>query len=167
METINLGKFTEKGKEVILEKQENGCIICISHSKDNCSYTRIKYNNKMDRLYRVLYEKEYGTIPKGMVIRHKCDNPSCVNIQHLEVGTQKDNVKDMVQRGRAKYGCEEMKSYGEKNGAHKLTQEEVKEIYLDKTLSTYRLAEKFNVSRAAISYIKNKNTWKAFTDTLD
>ena len=41
---------------------------------------------------------KFGEIPKGMVIRHKCDNPNCCNIEHLEIGTQKDNIEDMIKR---------------------------------------------------------------------
>jgi hypothetical protein len=44
--------------------------------------------------------EKYGEIPKGMVIRHKCDNPACCNIEHLEIGTPLDNVNDMIERGR-------------------------------------------------------------------
>lgn len=52
------------------------------------------------KAYRVAYEMFNGAIPSGFVIRHKCDNPNCVNPNHLEVGTQKDNAQDMVKRGR-------------------------------------------------------------------
>ena len=97
---INLGKFNKKGKEIILEEQKNGCIKCISHCEDKDGYTRIYYNGKPNRLFRVLYIKEYGEIPKGMVIRHLCNNAWCCNIKHLKMGTQKENYQDMVECGR-------------------------------------------------------------------
>ena len=53
---------------------------------------------------KLLWESYYEPVPKGMVIRHKCDNPSCVNIQHLEIGTPYDNSQDMVKRGRSLKG---------------------------------------------------------------
>lgn len=43
-----------------------------------------------------------GEIPDKNVIRHKCDNPACINPSHLEIGTQKDNMKDAEKRNRAK-----------------------------------------------------------------
>ena len=52
------------------------------------------------RAHRAMYERFVGPIPDGMVIRHKCDNPPCVNPDHLEVGTDADNVQDMIKRGR-------------------------------------------------------------------
>lgn len=87
----------------MLEERENGCIECISHCKDNCGYTRVRVNGKHERLFRYIYEQKYGKIPKGMVIRHKCDNPNCCNIKHLEIGTQKDNVRDLIERQPEKY----------------------------------------------------------------
>ena len=59
---INIGKFTINGKDVLLKENKNGCLECISHCKDNSGYTRIQYNGKQDRLFRVLYEKKYGEI---------------------------------------------------------------------------------------------------------
>lgn len=50
--------------------------------------------------HRVSYEINVGRIPKGEIVRHKCDNAGCVNPKHLELGTQAENVQDMVDRGR-------------------------------------------------------------------
>lgn len=163
---ISLGKFNFNSKEIILEEKSNGCLECISHSKDDCGYTRIRFNDKHDRLFRVIYKLHYGDIPKGMVIRHKCDNPSCCNIKHLEIGTPKDNVKDMLDRGRSIKGRPNLEIRGIKNKANKLSEEDVKNIYLSK-LGSRKLGKMYGVSSVNIYLIKNKKCWKWLTDTLD
>lgn len=162
---INLGKISNKGKDVILQEKENGCIECISHCKDADGYTRVFVNGKHERLFRYIYEQKYGKIPKEKVIRHKCDNAYCCNINHLEIGTQLDNVRDMISRNR-NYKGEHKTIQGEKNVNHKLIEQQVKEIYLS-NLSSYKLAKIYNVSRAAIIFIKNKKQWKWLTDEMD
>ena len=161
---INLGKLNKQGKEVILEKLENGGIKCISHCTDKDGYVRIRYNGKHERLFRVLYIQKYGNIPKGMVIRHKCAHPYCCNIEHLEIGTQLDNVRDMIQRGRDVYHVSKIR--GTKIGISKLTEQQVKEIYLSK-LGYRKLSKIYNVSVTNIYYIKRKKRWEWLTDTLD
>ena len=52
---------------------------------------------------RVSYEQHVGPIPDGMVVRHKCDNPYCAAPHHLELGTMKENTKDMMDRGRDRF----------------------------------------------------------------
>lgn len=163
---INLGKFTSNGKEVILTKESNDCIKCVSHCQDSDGYTRIKYNGKHERLFRVIYMQKYGEIPKGMLIRHKCDNRWCCNIEHLEIGTPKDNVRDMIERGRDCYHKSKPSLYGEKNGVHKLTEKQVKEIYLS-DLGYKKLSKMYNVSTTNIRNIKKKLQWKWLTDSLD
>lgn len=163
---INLGKLSKNGKEIILKESNNGCIECISHCKDNCGYVRVYINGKQERLFRYIYEQKYGEIPKGMLIRHKCDNPSCVNIEHLEIGTPKDNVMDMITRGRDAYHKPNINCRGEKSPFSKLTKEQVKEIYTTKK-NNKQLCEKFNISKTLIWRIRNKIDWKWFTDTLD
>lgn len=163
---INLGNLSKNGKEVILEKQENGCVRCISHCRDKDGYTRIRYNGKHDRLFRVLYQKLYGEIPKGMVLRHLCNNSWCVNVEHLKIGTQKENYQDMVNCGRSNKGKRIMEISGENNHNHKLTEKQVKEIYLSK-LKNSELAKIYNVSDVNIANIKTKKQWVWLTDTLD
>lgn len=163
---INLGKLTKSGKEIILEKQDNGCIKCLSHCTDKDGYVRIRYNGKHDRLFRVLYQQKHGKIKKGLVLRHLCNNAWCVNVEHLKVGTQKENYQDMVDCGRSPKGKPNLKVAGERNHNHRLTEQQVKDIYLS-DLSCNMLAKIYNVTSTNISYIKNKKQWKWLTDTLD
>ena len=59
-------------------------------------------DNTLMRAHRISYLIHKGAIPKDLFVLHKCDNPPCVNPDHLFVGTQKDNVQDMINKGRAK-----------------------------------------------------------------
>jgi len=54
------------------------------------------------RAHRFSYEHHIGPIPPGAVVRHTCDNPNCVNPEHLLIGTQLDNIRDRVARGRTR-----------------------------------------------------------------
>jgi hypothetical protein len=75
------------------------------------------------RAHRVAWELTFQKeVPRGKVVRHTCDNPVCVNPQHLELGTQLDNVRDRVERGR------EGDRSGIKNGRAKVTPDVVREI---------------------------------------
>lgn len=162
---INLGKISKNGKEIILEKKDNECIECISHCKDSCGYTRIYIHGKHERLFRYIYEQKYGKIPKDKLIRHKCDNPSCCNIEHLEIGTPKDNVTDMIVRGRYNPHKDNPNCRGEKNKFNKLTKEEVKNIFISNE-SYSKMSKKYNVSKTLIYRIRKQIDWKWYTNTL-
>lgn len=162
---IYLGKITKNGKDIILEEKNNGCLECVSHSKDDYGYTRIYFKGKHSRLFRVIYEQKYGEIPKGMVVRHICDNPSCCNINHLELGTPTDNVNDMITRGRSGYHKTKPTIQGTKNKSNILSEEDVKNIYLSK-FSYKKLSVKYNVSKTTIMLIKKQKMWKWLTDKL-
>lgn len=75
-----------------------------SGAKDQKGYgivsNRQSSKQSPEKAYRVSYEMTYGVIPIGKVVRHKCDNPECTNPNHLELGTQKENMQDCSRRGR-------------------------------------------------------------------
>lgn len=67
-------------------------------------YGQIKIAGTVAKTHRVIYSSLVGEIPSGLVVRHRCDNPKCNNPAHLELGTNQDNVEDMLQRNRQRKG---------------------------------------------------------------
>lgn len=64
-------------------------------------YGQFVVNGKAQQAHRVAYQIANGSIDTKSVVMHKCDNPSCVNPAHLSLGTQKENIADMHNKGRA------------------------------------------------------------------
>lgn len=63
-------------------------------------YGRVKIGGQTYRAHRVSYELHKGPIPNGMFVCHHCDVPSCINPDHLFLGTPRDNMMDMIRKGR-------------------------------------------------------------------
>jgi len=134
-----------------VEKTET-CWNWMGVTKKGYGYLRVI--DKRCRAHRVAYEIWKGPIPDGLLIRHKCDNRACVNPEHLETGTDADNMRDKVERNR--------QIKGEKHGHSKLTEQQVCEIkvLLADTITCTEIAKQFNVNRTAISHIKHNKNWK-------
>ena len=99
---------------------------------------------------RFSYEIHIGKIPYGYIICHKCDNPKCVNPDHLYAGTYQDNVNDRENRNRSN------RRVGVENGASKLNPDKVRLI---RQMPISKAANQFNVCRTTIKNIKNFKVW--------
>ena len=119
-------------------------------------YGMLQVNGKATLAHRISYEIHKGEIPEGMCVLHSCDNPGCVNPEHLHLGTQKDNARERSERKRSG------DIRGEKNGRSKLTQQQVLEI-IEKYKSGWiqcDLAQEYGVNQGRISSIVTKRSWK-------
>lgn len=122
-------------------------------------YGRVWADGKERRAHRVSYEITYGQIPDGMCVCHKCDTPLCVRPEHLFLGNAEDNVRDCVQKGRARHGI----LLGEENGSSVLTAEQVANIRAEYATGNYTftaIAKTYGVQRTAIARIVKGITWK-------
>ena len=122
-------------------------------------YGQFRRNRKQEKSHRVAWTLTKGEIPSGLLVLHKCDNPVCVNPEHLFLGTYQDNMDDMVEKGRdVKIAGE----FGETHHSAKLTEEDVLEIrnLKKKGVKAKVLAEHYGVHQVTISSIVRKHTWK-------
>ncbi len=125
----------------------NGCWLCTSHRPDKYGYPRM-YKN---RVFRHMYELNYGKIKKWTLIKHSCDNRLCINPLHLNKGTIQENIKERDVRGRT--------AKGENNGRSKLNAIEVAEIRANNTTPNMQLSRIYGVNAKIIRDIKQGKTW--------
>ena len=126
---------------------------------DAYGYGVLSNKDKTTKAHRVSYEIYYAKPLGDLHCLHRCDNPSCVNPLHLFAGTNLDNVRDKVKKGRCYTGNQK----GENNGASKLSDTQVskiRELYNSGKYTTLKLGEMYNVNRSTISYIINNKTYK-------
>ena len=129
------------------------------YSKDKDGYGLLKVNGKTTRAHRECYRAAFGEIPKGLLILHKCNNPSCTNPEHLYAGTQKQNMEDRALAGNG-FGWKGPNQIGIKNTNVKLTEDQVKDILNNKKYGMSKiLAKKYNTSPAYIRRIWQRQTW--------
>ena len=115
---------------------------------------------KMMRAHRVVYELCIGPIPRGLVIRHRCDVPLCCNPHHLQLGTHADNVADRDRRGRGRF------LRGEQHGVSRLTESLVRTIRQNLRFGRGQreLAREYGVAQCTIYNIAHGKTWGHVND---
>jgi len=106
---------------------------------------------KVVKAHRWSYEQHKGPIPAGLMIRHACDVRECVNPEHLSYGTNDDNIRDRMERGR----------HGNPLRNFRLNEDDVREIRILRGFGfTQRdLAARFSVGKTTISRVWRGETW--------
>lgn len=164
-------------------RQENECRVWTRY-RDVDGYGTIRVSKKKIRAHRVAWELANGEIPTGVFVLHACDNPSCIFLGHLFLGTHQDNMLDMTKKNRQAFGNRngsrthpervprgerhgsrlhpERVARGERNGRAKLTKEDVDTIraeYSRRGITQRELGNKFGVNGRQISHIVNGKSW--------
>jgi hypothetical protein len=134
----------------------DGCHPWISHLSPS-GYGKFYSNGTHWRAHRFGWTYYVGPIPDGLIVRHKvCDNPPCQNVQHMLLGTTKDNSQDRIEH----FGHADMR--GELHPRAKLTQDDVEQIrasYIRGLVLQADLAAEFGVTSATISSIICRRSW--------
>lgn len=106
--------------------------------------------------HRFVWEQLRGPIPNGLCVLHRCDNPPCINVDHLFLGTDADNCADKISKGR------QVILRGEAHGCAKLTLKQVQELRLQfGKLSDCELGRRYGVHSVTIRCIRIGKTWKS------
>lgn len=154
-----LGKMYVK-LTLAVEETETGCIET-TYNRKAPSHVDIQvsvgsrgsckvYHAKAHRLSYLLNK---GDIPIGASVLHLCDNPRCINPEHLSLGDHSENMRQMRERGRSLVGS--------KNTNAKLAPEQVHDIR-NSTLSGKELASKYNIAESTVSMIRNGKRWENY-----
>jgi hypothetical protein len=146
--------------DLVGKETRTGCWPWLGERRGNNQYgsfTAGPGNRNRSLAHRKMHELTRGPIPPGMCVMHRCDNPICVNPEHLQLGTHADNMADMKRKGRAR---------GHRGEAHpmaKLTEAQVIEIrrrYIPRVVGTPQLAKEFGVDTAMVQRIVTRKAWR-------
>lgn len=128
-------------------------------SKDRQGYGYRKIQGKTVKAHRLAYANKIGIsifdLPSSTLVRHTCDNPSCIEESHLIAGSHADNMEDMVTRGRS--------VIGEKKNTAVLTESLALQILSEYT-GAYgqrnQLAKKYGLNHNVVYRLIAKKTWR-------
>ena len=128
-------------------------IACLD-SKNYGSFSRSPGESKL--AHRAAWELTNGPVPAGLFVCHHCDNPPCVRLDHLFLGTQSDNMEDARAKGR------QGRALGERNANAKLTTTKAQEIrrLSQRGFSQLQLGRLFGVDHTTIGHVLRCNTWR-------
>lgn len=150
-------KLTPEKFWSMCEKRENSCwewTRCLH--KDG--YGQLSYHRKFWLAHRLAWHLARGPIPKGICVCHKCDNPKCINPDHLFIGSHAENMSDMKNKGRRKNI-----NSGELNGRAKISASDAAEIrnkYQSGKTRQVDLAAEYGIAQTVISLIVRGKIWK-------
>ena len=138
-------------------KNAGGCWIWTG-TKTGKGYGYFCMNGKRIGAHRASFILHKQVIPDGLQVCHKCDNPPCVNPDHLFTGTVADNSRDAMKKGRLKSLFTSESMSGELNTKSKLTANDVREIRAS-SIRNLDAAKKYGVSNVLIGLIRRRKIW--------
>ena len=124
--------------------------------RDRNGYGRFQVDGQTELAHRVSHELHHGKIPQGLLVCHRCDNPRCINPEHLFLGTQADNMADMNTRGRHD------PRKGTSNAWARLSNNDICAIRAAIGVRQADLAKKYGVGQSQISRIRSGERWGHF-----
>ena len=137
--------------------EKTGCLEWSRKSKANGGYGVLCVGRKGQiRAHRAAWAIKNGSIPNGLYVCHKCDNPLCCNVNHLFLGTPKDNMIDKEAKGR---GTKPPVRYGENHHKTKTTLAQVSSIRSE-TGTLDEIANRYGISSKTVWRIKKGLSWK-------
>ena len=96
----------ERLEAASLPEPNSGCQLW-TNWRNNKGYGMLSIGNRDQLAHRVAYELAHGSIPVGLNVCHRCDNPACIRLDHLFLGTQQDNLQDAAKKNRMRNGKED------------------------------------------------------------
>lgn len=137
---------------------ETGCWEWANYISRTTGYGQIVYQKKFWLAHRFSWAAYNGSIPHGMLVCHKCDNRKCVNPSHLFLGTQQDNVRDMLSKGRG------ANINGSRNPQAKLTLGqalEIRKLAEARDIPQHKIASLYGIKQQTVSRILNRLRWSS------
>lgn len=139
-------------QEMSIPEPNSGCWLWMGAVTRNDSYGTISFDGRQWKAHRLAFKLTYGPIPDGLYVCHRCDNPACVNPEHLFLGTHLDNMKDRDHKQRRRA------PRGELNSSAKLADKLIEEVRSAAGTQT-AIAERFGIHQTTVSQIKLRKTW--------
>ena len=135
-------------------QNDKGCWVWY-RGKDWDGYGIISINDKSDKAHRISYKTFVEDFPENLQVLHKCDNPSCINPDHLFLGSNKDNMHDKIKKGRDRVR-------GEQSVISKLNDVQVRKLREDfkNGIKYSQLGPKYGITPEQASNIVRRKVWK-------
>lgn len=123
--------------------------------KDTGGYGLKRKQGKLYKAHRLAWIEANGEIPEGLFVCHKCDNPACINLEHLFLGTNSDNMKDMYNKER---GNDFFKKRNPNQKINQAIANEIKELR-KLGLTQQHIANLYEIDRSLVSQIERGFIW--------
>lgn len=147
---LPLAEYLEQNS---IPEPNTGCILWTGAVSEN-GYAQVSEGGRNRNGHRIAWVLQNGDIPDGLVVRHRCDTRPCINVDHLELGTHADNMRDMKERGRA--------PRGERGGSAQVTSEMVSQMRTRhrRGESYTEISRDLDVTLGIVWDAVNGKTWK-------